>query len=182
MDPVEHTTGASDQGRRAQRKRGRAHRRPAISRNGRHTDGRRHRSPGKESRRRSRPHYRQEDSSSGHAHCSARSRKPSKPAATLHSLPTLRVGMSQSGFKTIGQTGIFYATRDVVRARILPARMYQMFGGMPGRRHPSTDQRGEIGHKNRLRRCSQRKLHTAYRRRFVRELCPPLPHRRHTDD
>ncbi len=114
MHPKCHCLRSTSQNHITHRERKRAHRTPAISCNSRHTDGRRHRSPGEESRRRSRPHHRQEDSSSGHSPGSARSRKPSKPAATLHSLPTLRVGMSQSGSKAIGQTIILYATRDVV--------------------------------------------------------------------
>ena len=46
--------------------------------------------------------------------------------------------MSESGVTSLYQVGNAYATGDVIRERVLPTGMYEMFGGMSGRSNLET--------------------------------------------
>ena len=102
-----------------------------------------------ESGRRTGCHRGQENPQARHSHHSSGLTERPPLCATLHSLPALRIGMPQPGAPAFFGLDKTDAAGNVLRARLLPPRMHQVFGGVSYRCHPSDKPRREIGRPNR---------------------------------
>ena len=111
-----------------------------------------------------------------------RSLERTRLCPTLHSLPTLCVGMSQWSASPLYRPDETDAARNVLRARLLPSGMYPMQRSLSRRSYPSDNRCRKIVHAHRSRRMDKTELYSADRWRRLWQLCPPLPIGSHTDD
>ena len=135
----------------------------------------------KKSGRRSGRDTRQEGTATPHSHCAAGSTGLAAHGAALHGLPALRVGMSHGRASALYRLENPDAAGVVLRAGLLPSRMYEMLGGVPCRSDIEDYASRQVGHPDRPRRVDKGKLHPADRRGGMRQLCPPLPHGSYPD-
>lgn len=99
--------------------------------------------------------------------------------ATLHSLPALRIGVPQRSTASFHRTDDTDAALLVVRARLLPPRVYQVLGSLPHGSYQTHHRGRQVVHPNRTCRMDQAQLCGEDRQGRMRQLCPPLPHRCH---
>lgn len=83
-----------------------------------------------ESRRRTGRHRRQEDTRTYRRHYSSGVVKRTQLCTTLYGLPAMRCGVSQPGAAPLFRPDTADASGNVLRARLLPSRMYQVFGSL----------------------------------------------------
>lgn len=98
----------------------------------------------------------------------------------LYRVSAVRGGVSQSGVAPLRQADDPDAARNVVRARLLPARMYEVFRSVSHGGHPSDHGGREVGDADRPCRVDRRQLRRQYRRRGLRQLRTPLSHGSHS--
>lgn len=116
-----------------------------------------------ESRRRTGRHRRQEDTRTCRRHYSSGVVERTQLCTTLYGLPAMRCGVSQPGAAPLFRPDTADAAGNVLRARLLPSRMYQVFGSLSGRCYPADNESRQIGHPDRSCRMDKGELHLHHR-------------------